>query len=106
MNQNKSSDSKYSVQACAEYLILIQNYLDLEKSLDKLQTEYLSKFKNEKRNLDAPAYELLQRAFGDIDSCTNDFELLASNPDFYLSELSLRKNLTTTVKDIELLSVK
>jgi len=71
------------------YSNLIQRYLNRSISSTDFKTAYLTRFQEETRPLDEPLFLLLDELFGDIDACTNDPELLAEDPNFYLDEKSL-----------------
>lgn len=58
--------------------------------VEEFQAIYLDRFKNEEQ-LDEPLFELLDEIFSDVDSFTNDQQLLAENPRFYLDEAGLRE---------------
>ncbi len=83
-----------------DYRMLLNRFIDGSISPEDFQNEYLSRFKNEKRKLDQPLFELLDSLFGDVDAFTSDKELLAENPGFYLDEVALRKKITQAFKKI------
>ncbi|EKT4440062.1 colicin immunity domain-containing protein [Stenotrophomonas maltophilia] len=74
-----------------EYLSLITSYIDGKIDTKSFSRMYLEKFKNERSELPEDAFEILDRLFGDVDSYTDDEELLASMPSFYLSAEQLKE---------------
>lgn len=76
----------------ADYVQLIERFLNGEVLVDEFQKAYLDRFKNEGQ-LDEPLFELLDELFGDVDSFTTDPQLLAENPSFYLDEAGLRRRI-------------
>lgn len=75
----------------ADYLALIDWFVDGAISVEEFQARYLELFKTETRLLTEGLFELLDGLFGDVDSFTKDPELLAARPDFYLDEPKLRE---------------
>jgi hypothetical protein len=75
----------------AEYIVLLKRFVRHEISAETFQDQYLNRFKDETRFIGGEAYELLQEAFGDVDSFSADPLLLEENPSFYLNELQLRE---------------
>lgn len=75
----------------SDYKSLCDQFLGGGLSAKEFQENYLEFFKSEKRNLDAPLYDILDNLFGDVDSYTTDPELLHLKPDFYLDEARLRE---------------
>lgn len=71
------------------YSNLIQRFLSRELSSKAFQAAYMRRFLDEARPLDEPLFLLLDELFGDIDSCTDNPELLAEDPDFYLDDSGL-----------------
>lgn len=72
-----------------DYKQLLDKFLVGDVTALEFQRQYLARFKNEKRFLSEDLFQLLDCLFGDVDSFTNDSELLTSQPDFYLDEASL-----------------
>ena len=66
------------------YSGLIQRLLDHEMSSKEFQATYMRKFLDEVRPMDEALFLLLDELFGDVESCTDNPELLAKDPDFYL----------------------
>lgn len=71
------------------YSGLIQRFLNHELSSKEFQAAYMLQFLDEARPLDEPLFLLLDELFGDVDSCTDNPELLAEKPDFYLDARGL-----------------
>ena len=74
-----------------DYRSLVGRYVEGALSAAALQSAYLDRFKAEKRPMSEDEYQLLDTFFADLDSYTEDRELLASDPDFYLDEPALRE---------------
>ncbi|PZS74528.1 colicin immunity domain-containing protein [Stenotrophomonas maltophilia] len=74
-----------------EYLSLITSYIDGKVDARSFSGVYLEKFKSERSELPGDAFEILDRLFGDVDSYTDDEDLLASTPSFYLSAEQLKE---------------
>lgn len=75
----------------AEYGDILNHFLEGTISAEEFQRAYLRQFKNEKRHLSEPLFELLDGLFGDVDAFTADPQLLAENPSFYIDESALRQ---------------
>jgi hypothetical protein len=75
-----------------KYGFIFDRFLRGEISVDEFQRTFLDAFKNEDF-LEEQLFELLDEVFGDIDSYTNDPQLLGENPDFYIDEASLRRKI-------------
>lgn len=75
-----------------KYKILFKKFLGNIISVDEFKTNYLDLFKQEEF-LNEPLFEILDGVFGDVDSFTDDAQLLAENPDFYLDEVRLRQKI-------------
>lgn len=73
------------------YVDLLSDFKHGRIGVVDFQRAYINKFKAEKIELDESAFELLDRLFGDVDSYTEDVDLLNENPDFYLDEKKLRE---------------
>jgi len=84
--------------AYADYGDILTRFLEGTISAEEFQRAYLSQFKNEKRHLNEPLFELLDGLFGDVDAFTADPELLAENPRFYLDEAALREKTAQALK--------
>lgn len=78
-------------EACIEYGALLNQFLNREISVEEFQERYLELFKNERRQLAEPLFELLDGLFGDIDAFSSDPQLIAEDPEYYLDEISLRE---------------
>lgn len=65
------------------YRIFFEKFLGSIISVDEFKTNCLSRFKDEEF-LDESFFDLLDEVFGDADSFTDDVQLLAENPDFFL----------------------
>ena len=92
-------------EAFAEYALLLEQFLSGAMSVDEFQSAYLDRFKNEKRRLDESVFEVLDGIFGDLDSFTNDSELLAENPEFYLDEDKLRERVRSAINILSTLRI-
>ncbi len=73
-----------------DYAILSDKCLGGTMSAEQFQSAYLDRFKNESRRLDAHLFELLDELFGDVYSRSDNQQLLASSPEFYLDEKAFR----------------
>jgi hypothetical protein len=73
-----------------EYKALLQSFLAGEVHTAEFQLLFLEKFKNEERWLEEKEFGVLDELFGDVDSFSNDPELLRRSPGFYLDETALR----------------
>ncbi|MFS2004704.1 colicin immunity domain-containing protein [Duganella sp. CT11-25] len=71
------------------YVDLIEAFLDHRVSLQEFSATFMERFLNETEQLDEPLFLLLDELFGDVDSFTDDPELLAENPGFYLDHQGL-----------------
>lgn len=78
------------------YRSLLEQFLNGWISVDEFQARYLERFKNE-GHLDGRLFDLLDELYGDVDSFTTDWELLAESPDFYLDEAALREKVRNAV---------
>lgn len=76
-----------------EYPDLLEKFLAGDLSAQQFQKLYLEKFKREQRRVGDELYDLLQEAFGDVDSFTTDADLIKQDPDFYLNEQRLREKI-------------
>ncbi|WGG51393.1 colicin immunity domain-containing protein [Rugamonas sp. DEMB1] len=65
---------------------LLASYLNHELSLPDFQRIFIARFKAESLVLDEPLFLLLDELFAVLDSYTDDMELLASDPSYYLDE--------------------
>ena len=79
------------VRKADEYLSLITSYIDGRIDAKSFSRMYLEKFKNEISELPEDSFEILDRLFGDVDSYTDDEDLSASMPSFYLSAEQLKE---------------
>ena len=84
-----------------EYVTMMQHFLDGNIPTPDFEKSYLSKFKNEPRNLDDKEFEILDALFGDIDAYTSDASLIAENPNFYVNESQLRESVAMAVKKLK-----
>lgn len=73
-----------------DFEILFDKFLGSAISAEQFQSEYLDLFKSESRRLGGDLFALLDELFGDLDSLSDDRQLLASRPAFYLDETALR----------------
>lgn len=71
------------------YINLIQRFLGRESPSKAFQAAYIRQFLDEARPLEEPLFLLLDELFGDTDPCTDNPELLAEDPDFYLDDSGL-----------------
>lgn len=78
-------------EACVEYGVLLDQFLNQEISVEEFQEKYLERFKNERRQLAEPLFELLDGLFGDVDAFSSDPQLIAEDPGYYLDEMGLRE---------------
>jgi hypothetical protein len=81
-----------------DYKLLLEQFINGMIVTEQLQDIYLNRFKNEKRAMDGPLYDVLEELFGDLDSYTIDPYLLAEDPDFYLDEVGLRQKIRQGLK--------
>ena len=75
----------------SDYRDLVGRYVDGAISAAALQSAYIDRFKAEERPMSEDEYQLLDTFFAELDCYTEDRELLASDPDFYLDEAALRQ---------------
>jgi hypothetical protein len=80
-----------------EYRVILQSFIDGRLSVSAFETAYLDKFKNETRDISESDFEVLDELFGDVDSYTSDADLIADNPDFYLSEDQLKQRVLEAI---------
>ena len=85
--------SNSTVIICDKYKLMLDRFLSGEICVHEFQERYLASFKSEVQRLDVDLYEVLQKVFGDVDSYTEDPDLLVTNPSFYLNEVALRKRI-------------
>nr|WP_229224643.1 colicin immunity domain-containing protein [Duganella violaceicalia] len=78
------------------YCELLERFLAHKLSIQEFSVAFMERFQAETEQLDEPLFLLLDELFGDVDSTTDDPELLAKNPDFYLD----KKGLETKAGDI------
>jgi hypothetical protein len=83
-----------------EYIKIIQDFLSNSISVEEFERQYLTKFKNETREMDDPSFQILDEIFGDVDSLTNDPALLSENQSFYIDEGELRKRLSQAIASL------
>lgn len=77
--------------AIAEYVTLLDQFLDGIMSIEDFQMAYLKKFKSEQKILGDDVFEVLQDLFGDVDAFTADLELLLRNSKYYIDADALRE---------------
>ncbi|WP_187775685.1 colicin immunity domain-containing protein [Luteimonas suaedae] len=77
----------------AEYVSLINGFLCSAIDAIEFRDRLIGKFKNEK-DLPEREYVILDQLFADADCFTEDSELLASRPDFYISSDQLKERAT------------
>ena len=73
------------------YVLLLKRFLTHEISVNEFQTAFFAQFQTENADLDEALFMLLDELFGDVDSYTDDPELLAKDPEFYLDADRLRR---------------
>ncbi|MDO5610856.1 MAG: colicin immunity domain-containing protein [Pseudomonadota bacterium] len=83
-----------------EYASLISDFINGDIDAVEFRDRYLDKFKNEEVSLPERSFDVLDRLFGDIDSFTEDEELLASIPDFYVDAKQLKKRAIKAVTEL------
>ncbi len=71
------------------YSDLLERFLAHKLSLQEFSVAFMERFQAETGQLDEPLFLLLDELFGDVDSTTDDPELLAEDPDFYLDKEGL-----------------
>ena len=84
-----------------EYVLMMQRFLDGDMPTTDFENSYLAKFKNETRDLGEEAFEVLDELFGDIDAYTPDANLIAENPNFYVSESQLRERVAMVINKLK-----
>lgn len=80
-----------------EYRSLMHSFVTGRMTAADFQKEYLDKFKNERNRLADHVYEILQLAFGYVDSFTSDSELLTLRPAFYVDEKRLKTEIAALI---------
>jgi Bacterial self-protective colicin-like immunity len=88
------------------YFHLFSKFLDGAASAHEFQRAYLDKFKNEEVRFDERIYDLLDALFGDVDAFTDDLELLAENPNYYVSEEVLKDLVSQAARDLRAMVTK
>lgn len=88
------------IQKIDEYVSLISGFISGHIDAVEFRDRYLYKFKNEDVSLPEKSFDVLDRLFGDIDSFTEDGELLASMPDFYVDAEQLKKRAIKAVAEL------
>ncbi len=88
------------IQKIDEYVSLISGFISGDIDAVEFRDRYLDKFKNEEVSLPEKSFDVLDRLFGDIDSFTEDDDLLASMPDFYVDAEQLKKRAIKAVAEL------
>jgi hypothetical protein len=86
-----------SDSVASDYAALLRGYLSGGLPLEEFSAKFFRRFKNE-QHLGEELYCVLDELFGDLDSVTEDPQLLSDRPEFYLNEQSLRKKLEVAVR--------
>ena len=73
-----------------EYLNLMDRYVNGLMSVRAFQSGFFQKFKADTRKFSETEFDVLDALFGDLDAFTDDSQLIAEAPDFYLTETALR----------------
>jgi hypothetical protein len=81
----------------AVYEGMLKRFLAHQMSPQKFQTEFFQRFQNEGDDLDESMFLLLYELFGDLDCFTEDTELLAEKPEFYLDAKGLEREAADTL---------
>ncbi|CAN7706985.1 colicin immunity domain-containing protein [Duganella sp. Dugasp56] len=76
-------------KAVEMYGDLIERFLGHKLSIEEFSTTFMERFQSETEQLDEPLFLLLDELFGDVDSTTDNLELLAENPEFYMDKEGL-----------------
>jgi UDP-galactopyranose mutase len=88
------------IQKIDEYVSLICGFINGNIDVLEFRDRYLNKFKNEDMSLPEKSFDVLDQLFGDIDSFTEDSDLLASMPEFYVDAEQLKKRAIKAVADL------
>ena len=84
----------------AEYMRIMQEFLDGTISTTEFEQSYFAKFKNETREIEEAQFEVLDELFGDLDAFTSDLDLIAQNPAFYINEPQLKEKVAIAIKNL------
>ena len=86
-----------------QYTLLLQRFLVHEISPQEFQTAFFKRFQNESVDMDESIFLLLDELFGALDCYTEDAELLAERPGFYLDSRGLRRESSEILRRLEAL---
>lgn len=76
---------------CADYKALLDRFLDGAMPTETFRTLYFKRFQEETRYMCSDLFEVLDGLFADLDGLTDDPELLAAKPDYFIDEARLRE---------------
>lgn len=74
-----------------KYDFLLRQFLEHQISPQEFQTAFFDYFQNESIGMAEPLFLLLDELFGALDCYTEDIELLAERPGFYLDLKGLKR---------------
>lgn len=84
-----------------KYTLLLQRFLGHEISPQEFQTAFFKHFQNESVDMDESLFLLLDELFGALDCYTEDAELLAERPGFYLDIGGLKRESADVLRRLE-----
>jgi hypothetical protein len=87
-------------QAFEMYANLIERFVSHQLPLQEFNVTFTARFLAETEPFEEPLFSLLDELFGDIDSFTDNPELLAEDCDFYLDEKGLRSKASDVLSRI------
>lgn len=74
-----------------EYFWLLKQFLEHKICPEEFQTAFFARFQNEPLGMEEPLFLLLDQLFGALDCYTEDLELLAGMPGFYIDIKGLER---------------
>lgn len=85
----------------AKYILLLKYFLARQISQEEFQSAFFERFQNEPVGMDQSLFLLLDELFGALDCYTEDVELLAERPGFYLDLKGLERESADILRRLE-----